>query len=315
VSDAGLLWFRLYQTPGLGPKRLHRVYQELRGRPLTEDELLRFDTEEWRRELRHRGIPPAAAVAAAYKRLRARGVEVVHLGHPAYPSPALARLGDRAPPLLFCRGPLDLLSKRGVAVVGARHAGARALEVAERLGQELARRGWNVLSGYAAGVDDRAHLGALRAGGTTTLVLSTGILRFTPRASSRAMFERGVPRLLAISQFKPEDSWRPGLAMARNGLVCALATAVVVVASGVHTLQGKSGTFDAGETALRLGVPLYVVRPEALGSDPPPGNEKLLTQGGLPLDPADLDAFFGALAERTPTWARRNEGEQARLLE
>jgi DNA processing protein len=294
MSDTGLLWLRLYRTPGLGPKRLHGMYQKLGGRPLTESDLDRLNADEWRKKLHHKGIPSAEAVAAEYERLRNSGVEVVHLGHPAYPPPALARLRNEAPPLLFCRGRVDLLSAPSVAVVGARHADARALAIAERLGKGLARQGWNVLSGYAAGVDDRAHLGALRAGGTTTLVLSMGILRFTPRASLREN-SGDDERWLVISQFAPEIGWQARLAMTRNDLVCALAEAVVVVASGVPTPEKASGTFAAGLTALRLGVPLFVVRPEALGPEPPPGNAELLARGGTALDPNHLQAFFDTL--------------------
>lgn len=84
------------------------------------------------RKLRHQGIARVNAVVAVYEQLRRHEVNVVHLGHPAYPPLVLARLGEEAPPLLFCREPLERLKVRGVVVVGARHAGERALAVAEQ---------------------------------------------------------------------------------------------------------------------------------------------------------------------------------------
>lgn len=119
--------------------------------------------------------------------------------------------------------------------------------------------------------------------------------------------------MLVISQFAPEAGWQAKLAMTRNRLVCALAEAVVVVASGVHTPRGMSGTFDAGITALRLGVPLFVVPPEALGPDPPPGNAELLVQGETALASDNLDVFTRALPERGQAPAHRDETAQLSL--
>ena len=52
-----------------------------------------------------------------------------------------------------------------MALVGARSASSYACEVAEQLGEGLARRGVVVVSGMARGVDGAAHRGALAGGG------------------------------------------------------------------------------------------------------------------------------------------------------
>src|SRR5207247_11217239 len=87
--------------------------------------------------------------------------------------PALAAIVD-PPPLLWARGSPDALTGPAVAVVGSRAASSYALDVAERLGADLAARGLAVVSGLARGVDSAAHRGAVSAGGSTIAVLGCG---------------------------------------------------------------------------------------------------------------------------------------------
>ena len=73
--------------------------------------------------------------------------------------PALLSVTVDPPPVLWVQGQAELLSRPTVAVVGSRAATPYALEVAARLGEELAQRGIVVASGLARGVDSAAHRG------------------------------------------------------------------------------------------------------------------------------------------------------------
>ena len=86
--------------------------------------------------------------------------------------------------------------------------------------------------------------------------------------------------MLLVSQFKPNEPWGAHNAMVRNKLVCALSKAVIVISSGPEKDQkGRmSGTFDAGKTALKLGIPLFVLSPNLL-STKPEGNAQLIKMG------------------------------------
>jgi len=245
-----------------------------------------------------------------YKALRDRGADFLDPGDDAYPERLRKKLNT--PPWLFYHGPrrrpLRLLQRPGVAIVGSRNASQLGLQCAEILARKLARRGVNVISGYARGVDRRAHYGALcgalqalRRGGGTTIVLSEGILHFAPRGELREI-NNWEQRTLILSQFPPTAPWRASQAMARNRLICALADLVIVIEAGPERdVQGKqSGTFHSGRTALDQGIPLFVVeykteQPLLLSSTEnlikiPEGNRVLLEQGGQPLkiDPQDL---------------------------
>ena len=94
--------------------------------------------------------------------------------------PALLSVTVDPPPVLWVQGQAELLSRPTVAVVGSRAATPYALEVAARLGEELAQRGIVVASGLARGVDSAAHRGCLAASGSTTAVLGSGLDRVYP---------------------------------------------------------------------------------------------------------------------------------------
>ena len=79
--------------------------------------------------------------------------------------PALLSVTVDPPPVLWVQGQAELLGRPTVAVVGSRAATPYALEVAARLGEELAQRGIVVASGLARGVDSAAHRGCLAASG------------------------------------------------------------------------------------------------------------------------------------------------------
>ena len=99
-------------------------------------------------------------------------VSALSPGDLRYPT-ALAAIHD-PPSTLWVKGHADALRAPAVAIVGSRAASPYALEVARRLGADLARRGVTVVSGMARGVDSAAHRGALDGDGITIAVLGCG---------------------------------------------------------------------------------------------------------------------------------------------
>ena len=127
--------------------------------------------------------PAVAAVAALAASLRARaraalesarraGLGVVTIGDAEYPK-LLAQIPD-PPPAFWVAGELPR-TMAAVGVVGSRNATPHGLQVAFRLGEDLARAGICVVSGLARGVDGAAHRGALQSGGPTIAVLGCGV--------------------------------------------------------------------------------------------------------------------------------------------
>ena len=292
--DNGRQWYRLFCVKGLGPKRLHLIYRVLKDSRVAVDELFRIDWPHFQQLLPKLGKPLFEAIQGSYsarmnpdyEQLIDKGIKIIHLGHEYYPDILVQRMQYNAPPLLFCKGHLGLLKSAGIAIVGSRDASPKGLALASQFAAELALQGKNVISGYAKGVDTKAHLGALEEDGTTTIILSSGILGFSRKQVFKDVrWERNV---LAISQFHPSEKWSARNAMIRNKLVCALSQAVIVVEAGdeVDDRGKMSGTFDAGKTALQMGVPLFVVDPCILEAQPK-GNRKLIERGGIKINSRD----------------------------
>lgn len=172
---------------------------------------------------------------------------------PVYPVMMRMRLERHAPVMLFARGRLDLLERRGIAVVGTREASEYGLDMADRIGGGIARAGGAVVSGVARGIDAAAHTAALDSNGATIGILGCGIDISYPR-SNASLQERIATEGLLLCEFLPGEPPLPPHFPHRNRLIVALSEAVVVVEAGE-----RSGTMTTGGHAANQGVPVYCV--------------------------------------------------------
>ena len=287
-------WFRLFSANGFGAKSIHYIYKQLRENKMNLDELFRLTIDQLEKYFPEigRGKFSRANLTVLlneddeqfynqYQKLKEDKVQLVTLDDERYPNSVLENLLDSAPPLLFCKGYLQLLNAQGISIVGSRDVDDFAVMLTKSIASKLAEHGYNVTSGYAKGVDTSAHLGALEAGGTTTMILSFGINHISIRKEIKSYdWEKTA---LFVSQFAPYDKFSGQNAMVRNKLVCAMSRAIVVIASGPEKdSDGKlSGTFDAGKSALKMNIPVFVLNPEIL-KPIPQGNIDLINMGGIP---------------------------------
>lgn len=281
-------WFRLFKARGIGPKSLISIAKILEKEDYYPEML------SWSQSSFSSQFPELSKILngkiraedsdkayTEYEQLKTQDVEFIYPMHPDFP-PHLLEIA----PMLFIRGQRKLLTSDGVAIVGSRNVSDTGIHFAQQLAAELANAGVNVVSGYAKGVDSEAHLSALAAEGTTTMVLPYGIKELRQKSAFREFnWQRDV---LAVSQFDPDVKWLARHAMARNKLVCALSMAVVVIESGLEkdSPSKMSGTFNTAQTALSMRLPLFVLNPECF-DNPPKGNADLIDLGGECLDPDD----------------------------
>lgn len=201
------------------------------------------------------------------------GVDVCSYDCPEYP--AALRSSPTPLPLFFLLGGCRGLEEPAVGMCGSRSASAEALEAARTCGMEVARHGLCVVSGYARGVDTETHLGALKAGGSTTVVLAEGILHFRPKRVFRDL-NFSSDRLTVVSQFAPWQRWHVGAAMTRNATIASLGRALVVVEAGE-----TGGTLNAARQALAMRRPVLAL--EFGTRMTPPGNLTLFEEGAIPI--------------------------------
>jgi DNA processing protein len=288
---------QLMQTKGVGPRAFARVMDQLERDRLSLHEFVSLEPADIIERFGLK-IDQASSIRGNKKpasdtaeKLEELGVRTILWNDAAYPARLTLTLQREAPPVLFVAGPTELLGRRGVGFCGARDASSEALRCAEDVARALVQHRLLVVSGHAQGVDETAHRSALEAGGETAIVLPEGILHFRPRASiSEHLTEDNA---VVISEFPPRVPWSVANAMQRNRTICGLVHALIVIEAGT-----SGGTWEAGQTALRLGVPLFVLdysKPAPSGK----GNALLLRKGGRPLpcspgQPADLTLLFEA---------------------
>lgn len=287
--------FMLLNAPGFGAKSIHYIYANLKRLGLNINELFEQSLIQLsnyfpeigkgkfsRADLSSLQFLDNNSLYTSYQKLKDENVHIIGLDDERYPKSVIEKLGENAPPILFCKGYLPLLNSDSISIVGSRDVSDFAIMLTKRIANRLADGGYNVTSGFAKGVDTSAHIGALESNGTTTMVLSYGFNHLSIKKDIKEFnWERNT---LFISQFMPYEKFSGQNAMIRNKLVCALAKAVIVISSGPERdSSGKmSGTFDAGLTALKYKIPLFVLNPSLL-TPTPKGNIDLINIGGISL--------------------------------
>jgi DNA processing protein len=234
------------------------------------------------------GIPDEErASAAAVARDRARtavaaaqagGIALLACDAPRFP--ALLRAIVDPPPVLWIRGQPEALGRPTVAIVGSRAATAYAVDVAYRLGEELAARGIVVASGLARGVDSAAHRGCLAGGGVTTAVLGSGLDRVYP-PEHEPLGQQISCKGCVISELGPGAAPLPEHFPLRNRIISGISLAVVVVEA-----SEKSGSLITARCALEQGRDVMAVPGNVL-SGRNRGSHGLLKDGAKVVETAD----------------------------
>lgn len=214
----------------------------------------------------------AAGIAVEY--WHDRSIWVVSRADSAYPASLKRKLREQSPPLLYGCGSPALLHKGGLAVVGSRNAGERALACARHFGRLAGEAGRTVISGGARGIDRAAMDAALEAGGPVVGVLADNLEKAVLNQEHREPLKEG--RLTLVSPFDPSVAFKSWNAMARNKLIYALGDAGLVV----DCAHGKGGTWSGAVEQLKKfkSVPVYAFK-EGETKD---GIRGLLDRGALP---------------------------------
>jgi len=254
-SEQFLSHVRLACMPGLGARLRKMLLQKFGGpegvfaaSPAELRQVGRMGKQLTDLIAEQAGIPAAQAVVAQCRR---DAIGILLEGDEGYPG-LLARIPD-PPHLLFVRGALLPCDALAVAVVGARHATAYGLRVAEQLGEGLSRAGYTVVSGLARGIDAAAHKGALAAGGRTIAVLGSGVLNIYPPEHDHLaaqIAEHGA----VISEAPPLLPPFPGAFPQRNRIVAGLSLGTVVVQA-----SDRSGALITARLALEQGREVFAV--------------------------------------------------------
>jgi DNA processing protein len=267
-------WLSLHLVPGIGP----RLAAALLRRFGSAAAILNASSAELL-EIPHL---PAVTAAAIKKSLASPDIDVeldlmarhqvrlIRLGTDDYP-PALATIAV-PPRFLYMRGALAKSDAHAIAIVGSRACTSYGQRIAERLGADLARAGYTVVSGLARGIDGCAHRGALEAKGRTIAVLAGGLSKiYPPEHADLAQAVADSGALITESAMRMEPM--AGMFPARNRIISGLCRAVVLVEA-----NEKSGALITARHAAEEGREVFAV-PGPVDSAASAGTLKLLRDG------------------------------------
>ncbi|MBQ5332064.1 MAG: DNA-processing protein DprA [Oscillospiraceae bacterium] len=210
------------------------------------------------------------------------------------------------PTVLFYRGDISGISDRlNIGVVGTRKPSDYSRKVAGAIVRTLARHGFDIISGFAEGIDICAHLECIKNGGRTFAVIGSGLDYPYPKNNipyREVIEENGA----VISEFLPGTQPYPSNFLQRNRILAGLSMGVAVIEAGV-----QSGSLNSAAHAVNQGKPVFAVPPHDLFDSRYRGNVTLIREGAVPLMGAG--DIYGEYCINTPHIIVANENTAAQL--
>lgn len=161
------------------------------------------------------------------------------------------------PPVLYYRGVVQLQENQGikpmVSIVGTREPTDYGKRWTHKISTALAKHGFTVVSGMAAGIDTQAHRGCLEAGGRTLAILGTGVdLIYPPQ--NRNLYEQIQQQGLVLSEYPAGTRANRVHFPQRNRIIAGLSRAVLVMEA-----PSKSGALITAYQANDFCRDVYVL--------------------------------------------------------
>ncbi|MEG4427448.1 MULTISPECIES: DNA-processing protein DprA [unclassified Microcoleus] len=186
------------------------------------------------------------------------------------------------PPVLYYRGNVDRKENQGitptVAMVGTRSPTEYGRRWTRKISTALARSGFTVVSGLAAGIDTEAHTGCLEAGGRTFAVVGTGVDIVYPKQNER-LCDRILQQGLVISEYPAGTQPNKTNFPRRNRIIAGLSRATIVIEA-----PHKSGALITAYQANDFCRDVYVLTGR-LDDERSFGCLELLSKGAHPILP------------------------------
>ena len=253
-------WLRLWRSENVGP----RTFETLLARFGSAEAALDALPDLMRRSRPGRPIRIVTRedIDREFETAARFGARFLCRDEAGYPA-LLREIGD-APAVVAVRGRADILDRPAIAIVGARNASAAGLAFAERLARNLAQEGYVIVSGFARGIDGRAHRATLGSG--TVAVLAGGHDRLYP-ADQEPLMHQLLENGAALSEMPFGWEARGRDFPRRNRLVSGLALGVVVVEAARRSGSLITARFAADQGREVFAVPGSPLDPRAEGTN------------------------------------------------
>lgn len=214
------------------------------------------------------------------------GIQIMTIQDADYPE-RLHEIYD-PPCVLYWKGrALSVDDRLTVGVVGTRSCTAYGVNLAGKLGLDLARAGAVLVSGMAEGIDEAAIKGALSGGGVLISVLGGGIDIVYPK-QHHWLYEDVAAMGTLVSEYPPGTEHAGFHFPIRNRIISGLSMGVAVVEAGV-----PSGALITARHALEQNREVFAY-PGPVDGPASRGANRLIQRGEakLTLSAADILAEF-----------------------
>lgn len=256
---------QLLKTPGIGKVTFFHLIEVFGNSENAIKELPKYSKKEYK-------IPSKDNIKNFIKKCIQQDVHLIFFDDSRYPQTLLDIIDY--PPLIYCKGNIDLLNKPSLAIVGSRNSSLQAKAFTKKIISDL--DGFVIISGFAKGIDAIAHEQSLSSG--TIAVFGCGVTHIYPQENKDLYDKILLNNGLLVSEIGIDDTPKQNFFSYRNRLISGISRGVLVVEAGF-----KSGSLITSDYALDQGRPIFSVPshpfdPKSIGTNYLIKNGAILTR-------------------------------------
>lgn len=216
----------------------------------------------------------------ALERFGEAGIEITTVDESGYPQRLVSRLAEKAPPMVYSCGNMQLAESTAVALIGNSSSRTEVAECAVKLVRAAVSAGLTVVTGGENGFGRLVERETAQQGGNLISFLAESLSEHAGQQGMSDMLAAGQALIMSI--IHPEAKYTASHALERNKCIYGLSRAAFVISCE----KGRGAAWDGACSAMRnrYTEKVYVWDHPALS-----GNRELITRGAVAFsDPAEL---------------------------
>ncbi|MBL1421486.1 MAG: DNA-protecting protein DprA [Alphaproteobacteria bacterium] len=268
TDEQKLDWLQLIRSTQIGPKIFHMLINKYGGAGNAIAALPEFIAQTNNKKIK---LANRDTVLYEWQNIQKFGAKLIALGEDDYPD--ALKYSANPPPLLTVKGDISQLRKPALSIVGTRNCSALGLKLTQKLATDVGAEGFTIVSGFARGIDTKAHIAALNTG--TIACLAGGINIIYPPENDKLYQDFLTHKGLFISEMPFSLTPKATHFPRRNRIIAGIAHATLVIEAAI-----KSGSLITANMAADLGREILAVPGNPL--DPrAAGPNSLLKNGAI----------------------------------